>query len=66
MLQKRTISVLLLFCSLVLPVLGGTGKPSDGLFSYFLLLGFLLIILGILELAARVKRRIRELLEEFY
>jgi len=46
------------------PTWGGTGSPSDGFLSFILLFGFLLLLLGIMQLLAYLKRKIRELLED--
>lgn len=50
----------------ILPLWGGTGRPGDGFLSFILLLGFLGLLWGILELAACVKRKISELLDGLY
>lgn len=49
-----------------LPLWGGTGRPGDGFLSFILLFGLLVLLLGILQLATYVKRKIRELLEDIY
>ena len=49
-----------------MPLWGGTGRPSDGFLSFVLLLGFLGLLWGILELVAYVKRKISELLNGLY
>lgn len=64
--DKRKIGVSLLFCLASLPLLAGTGRPSDGFLSFILLFGFLVFLLGILQLATYIKRKIRELLEGIY
>jgi hypothetical protein len=48
------------------PLWAGTGRPSDGLLSFVLLFGFLLLLWGILELAAFLKRRFHELWRDLY
>jgi hypothetical protein len=63
---KRKIKLAMLFWLASAPLLGGTGRPSDGFLSFVLLLGFLLVILGILQLAAYLKRKIRDMLEGLY
>jgi purine-cytosine permease-like protein len=63
MIEKRKNLVASLGIAACLPLWGGTGRPSDGFLSFILLLGFLLIILGILHLADHLKRRIDGLLE---
>jgi len=63
---KRRIGAVLLMGSGLMPLWGGTGRPSDGLLSFVLLLGFLLLILGILKLAASLKRWADEVLEGLY
>lgn len=45
---------------------GGTGSPSDGLLSFLLLLGSLLILSGILHLLSFLKRRLDNLLEGLF
>jgi len=62
----RKITSLALLELAVLPGWAGTGRPSDGLLSFILILGFLLVLLGILHLAAFVKRKIHELLEDLF
>ena len=58
---------LLMLCWLASqPLLGGTGRPSDGLLSFILLFGFLVLLLGLLQVASYVKRRIQELLKDIY
>ena len=49
-----------------LPLWGGTGRPGDGFLSFILIFGFLVLLLGILQLATYIKRKIRELLEDIY
>ena len=56
----------ILFCLASAPLLGGTGRPSDGFLSFLLLLGLLLVILGILQLAAMGKKWLGELLDGLY
>ena len=58
--------MVLVCCLASVPLLGGTGRPSDGLLSFILLLGFLLLILGILQLAAMGKKWLEEVLEGLY
>ncbi len=48
------------------PLWGGTGSPRDGFLSFVLLFGFLVLILGILQLASYLKGKIQELLEDIY
>ena len=62
----RKTSLALLLCLFLNPLMGGTGRPSDGFLSFVLLLGFLLILLGILQLAVCLKRKIDEILEGLY
>ena len=63
---KRKIGATTLFWLAFLPLWGGTGRPNDGFLSFILLFGFLVLLLGILQLASYVKRRIQELLEDIY
>ena len=62
----RKISIVTLFWLASAPLQGGTGRPSDGFLSFVLLLGFLMLILGILQLAAFLKRKIQDFLEDLY
>ena len=64
MTKKRKILTVFLGISASLTLLGGTGRPSDGLLSFLLLLGFLVLLLGILSLADYIKLRVRKLLNE--
>jgi uncharacterized protein YfdQ (DUF2303 family) len=66
MFNKRRIGIALLFGIAFMPLWGGTGRPSDGLLSFILLLGFLLLVLGILQLAAIAKKWAEEVLEGLY
>ena len=50
----------------VMPLWGGTGRPSDGFLSYIILLGMMLLILGILHLIGHVKRKIQELMDDVF
>ena len=45
---------------------GGTGRPSDGLLSFILLMGLLLLVLGVLHLIDRFRRWTRDLLNGMY
>ena len=63
---KRKIGTTTLFWLAFLPLWGGTGRPNDGFLSFILLFGFLVLLLGILQLASYVKRKIQELLEDIY
>jgi hypothetical protein len=62
MVIKRRILSASLWISASIPLWGGTGRPSDGMLSFLLLLGFLLIILGILHLADLLTSWIKNLL----
>ena len=64
--KKAFIGTATLICISSLPLLGGTGRPSDGLLSFILLFGFLGVLLGILQLGYYLKRKIRELLEDIF
>jgi hypothetical protein len=66
MIKKRKITAAYLWMIACLPLWGGTGRPSDGMLSFLLLFGFLLLILWILHLADLLKRKIRDLLEGMY
>jgi hypothetical protein len=63
---KRKIGTITLFWLAFLPLWGGTGRPSDGFLSFILLLGFLVLLLGLLQVASYLKRRIQELLKDIY
>ena len=63
---KRKIGTATLSWLALLPLWGGTGRPSDGFLSFILLFGFLVLLLGILQLASYVKSKIQELLEDIY
>lgn len=64
--NKRETGIATLVWLASLPLWGGTGRPSDGLLSFILLFGFLLIILGIIQVARYLKRRVQDLLEDIY
>ena len=66
MTANRKIGTVTLFWLASLPLWGGTGSPGDGFLSFILLFGFLVLLLGILQLATYVKRKIQELLEDIY
>ena len=66
MTHKRKIWIVTLLWLSTLPLWGGTGRPSDGFLSFILLLGFLVLILGILQLAYFIKKKILELLEDIF
>jgi hypothetical protein len=66
MISNRKLIALSLFIIASLPLWGGTGSPRDGLLSFILLFGFLVLLLGILQLASYLKRKIQELLEDIY
>ncbi len=63
---KRKIAFTLLIWLAFLPLWGGTGSPHDGFLSFILLFGFLVLLLGILQLVSFLKRKIQELLEDIY
>jgi hypothetical protein len=66
MAKKREIALLSIGFITSLPLWGGTGRPSDGMLSFLLLLGFLLLLLGVLQLIDHVKRWIENLLHGMY
>ncbi len=66
MTSKRKIGTATLLWLASLPLWGGTGRPGDGFLSFILLFGFLVLLLGILQLSTYIKRKIRELLEDIY
>jgi hypothetical protein len=66
MITNRKIIAFSLSIITSLPLWGGTGSPRDGLLSFILLFGFLVLLLGILQLVSYMKRRIKELLEDIY
>jgi hypothetical protein len=61
--KTGTVFFLWLAC---MPLMGGTGRPSDGFLSFILLFGFLVVLLGVLQLLTCVKRKIREFLEGIF
>jgi hypothetical protein len=63
---KRKIGTITLSWLAFLPLWGGTGRPSDGFLSFILLFGFLVLLLGFLQVASYLKRRIQELLKDIY
>ena len=62
--KKAVLASILMIGSL--PLWGGTGRPSDGMLSFLLLLGFLSFVLGILHLVDHMKRCLRDLLKGMY
>lgn len=66
MLNKRETGTAGLLWLAFHPLWGGTGSPSDGFLSFILILGFLFLLLGLLQVATYVKRRIQELLKDIY
>jgi len=66
MVNKRKTGTAALFWLAFLPLWGGTGRPSDGFLSFILLFGFLVLLLGLLQVGSNVKRRIQELLKDIY
>ena len=66
MTTSRKIGTVILLWLVSMPLWGGTGRPGDGFLSFILLFGFLVLLLGILQLGTYVKRKIRELLEDIY
>ena len=58
---------LLALSLLILPsalLMGGTYRPEDGILSFLLLLGFLLILLGIIHLVDLIRSTLRRLSKE--
>jgi len=66
MLNLRKIAVIALSGLAVLPVRGGTGRPSDGFLSFIILLGIMLVILGILHLLGYIKKRIQDIMDDVF
>ena len=66
MITNRKIIAISLCIIASLPLWAGTGSPHDGFLSFILLFGFLVLILGMLQLASYLKRKIQELLEDIY
>ncbi len=64
--EKRIVAFAMLIWLVLLPLWGGTGSPHDGFLSFILLFGFLVLLLGILQLLYFLKRKIQELLEDIY
>jgi len=63
---KRKTAALILTPASSAPLFGGTGRPSDGLLSFILIFGFLIFLLGIMQLINYIKRKIRKLLEDIF
>ncbi|MEA3462351.1 MAG: hypothetical protein U9R49_10760 [Bacteroidota bacterium] len=63
MIKNRGITAIILLCFASMPLWGGTGSPRDGFLSFILVLAFLLILLGLLQLVPYVKRRIHDFLD---
>lgn len=63
---NRKTGILTLAVLACLPLRGGTGRPDDGLLSFILLFGFLILLLGLLQLSDCLKRKIRELLDDIF
>jgi len=61
--SKLTVTALWLAAG---PLYGGTGRPGDGFLSFILLLGFLLLILGILQMIFYLRRWICEMREDIF
>ncbi|MEN8202002.1 MAG: hypothetical protein ABFS28_05350 [Bacteroidota bacterium] len=53
---------LLIFPSTIL--MAGTYRPKDGILSFILLLGFLIILLGIIHLVDLIRSTLRNILKE--
>ena len=66
MLSKRGKTILGLLGLLQLPLWGGTGRPADGFLSFVLLLGFFLVLLGILYGIEYLKRVIAEFRKDIF
>jgi len=66
MIKKRAISLSSMLFLVLLPLFGGTGRPSDGFLSFVLVMGFLLGILGVLHLIDRLRYWIGHLLDGLY
>lgn len=66
MAKKRIIGSVALAGAVSQTLLGGTGRPQDGFLSFILLFGFLVLLLGIIQLLSFLKRKILELLEDIY
>jgi len=64
MANHRKIGIVTLWWLASMPLSGGTGRPSDGLLSFLLLLGFLGLVYGVFSLIDFIKRRIWKFLEE--
>ena len=66
MVIKRGTGTATLLCLAHLPLWGGTGSPRDGFLSFILLFGFLLILLGIIDVARFVKKIFQDFLDDIY
>ena len=63
---KREIGTATLLWLASLPLWGGTGRPGDGFLSFILLFGFLVLLLGLLQVATYIKRKIQELQKDIF
>lgn len=64
--EKRIVIALFIGVNSSSLLWGGTGRPSDGLLSFILLMGSLLLVLGVLHLIDRFKCWTRNILEGLY
>ena len=66
MATKREIGTATLLWLASIPLWGGTGRPDDGFLSFILLFGFLVLLLGLLQVATYIKRKIQELQKDIF
>jgi hypothetical protein len=63
---KRKTGALILALTGSMPLWGGTGRPDDGLLSFILIFGFLIFLLGILQLIDYIKWKVGKFLEDIF
>lgn len=64
MIKKRSFLALAILLMLPIPLLAGTYRPKDGFLSFILLLGFLMVLLGVIHLADLIRSTLRRFSEE--
>ena len=55
--------LIILLILMATPLLGGTGRPSDGLLSFLVVLGFLVLLLAIIQLCESLPRLIDRIID---
>jgi len=64
MVKKRHIFTLTLLILPSILLMAGTYRPRDGLFSFLLMLGFLLVLLGMIHLVDLIRSTLRKICKE--